>query len=128
MNSGLLTIGTFLSKSPTLPVITSLIIIEKLEVEMLNGYYESTSLWRVICKTTSKYILTEETGTRGTKYLLARQTSSYWGGHKHNLSIELGDARSLRTNLDFTLNKIGGVMKRCGQDNHHHCQYFLPQR
>lgn len=90
--------------------------LEKLEVEMLNGYYESSTLVGVL-KNRQKYNERKKRALEGLDtYWLAKPLRT-GVGHKHNLSIELGDARSLRTNLDFTLNKIVGVMKGSDRTN-----------
>lgn len=38
-------------------------------------------------------------------------------GQKHNINVELGDARSLRAILDFTYNDVGGAMKESYRRN-----------
>ncbi len=38
-------------------------------------------------------------------------------GHKHNISVELGDSKSLRSVLDFTYNNVAGVMKGSDRTN-----------
>ena len=38
-------------------------------------------------------------------------------GQKHNVNVELGDARSLRTILDFTYNDVSGAMKESYRRN-----------
>lgn len=38
-------------------------------------------------------------------------------GHKHNLNVEMGDARSLRAVLNFTYNEVQGIMKGSNRRN-----------
>lgn len=83
---------------------------EKLEVERLDGVY------------TSNYVNTQlqlDQLYNSRKKLILEGLDTYWLskplrtgiGHKHNLNIELGDSRNLRTILDFTYNQTNGVMK-----------------
>ncbi|MEA4868642.1 MAG: SusC/RagA family TonB-linked outer membrane protein [Rikenellaceae bacterium] len=83
---------------------------EKLEIERIEGVYTSSFLEQQL-------ILNELYNSR--KKLIEEGLDTYWlskplrvgVGSKHNLSIELGDSRSLRGVADFTYNKVNGVMK-----------------
>lgn len=83
---------------------------EKLEAERLDGIYDGSLLPNFI-------------GYRQTYYdrlkLINDGVDTYWlskplrigVGHKHNVNIELGDNKSLRTIANFTYNNVAGVMK-----------------
>jgi len=59
------------------------------------------------------------------KKLILEGLDTYWLskplrtgiGHKHNLNVEVGDARNLRATLDFTYNQVTGVMKGSDRQN-----------
>ncbi len=83
---------------------------EKLEVERLNGVY------------TASYVDGQEERTRlynERKKRVLEGLDTYWlakplrtgVGHKHNISVEVGDARSLKGIVDFSYNEINGTMK-----------------
>jgi TonB-linked SusC/RagA family outer membrane protein len=84
---------------------------EKLEVERIEGLYSSPNSIDVQLALQALY--------NQRKKLIAEGLDTYWlskplrigVGTKHNLSIELGDSKSLRSIIDFTYNNIDGVMK-----------------
>lgn len=81
----------------------------KLEVETLDGAYTART------RMNQEY-LTALYNSR--KKLALEGLNTYWlakplrtgVGHKHNLSVELGDAKSLRNTIDFMYNKVAGAM------------------
>ncbi|MDI9603960.1 MAG: SusC/RagA family TonB-linked outer membrane protein [Bacteroidota bacterium] len=90
--------------------------LEKLQVEMAEGVYQSN------------YHSQQEQNTRlynDRKKLALEGLSTHWlskplrtgVGHKHNLSLELGDSHSLRAILDLTYNQVSGVMKESERQN-----------
>lgn len=91
--------------------------LEKIEVEKLDGVYDRSnniSGWETDRK------LYNERRKRALEGL-----NTYWlakplrtgVGHKHNLSVELGDAQSLRSTIDFSYNDTKGVMKGSDRRN-----------
>ncbi len=90
--------------------------LEKLQVEMAEGMYTDSSV-------TEQENLTKLYNAR--KKLALEGLDTYWlskplhtgVGQKHNLSVELGDSRSLRAFLNFTYNEINGVMKESQRKN-----------
>lgn len=91
--------------------------LEKLEVEMLEGMYTN------IYYPDEQVNLTQIYNSR--KKLAMEGLNTYWlskplrtgTGHKHNLNIELGDSRSLRTMLNVTYNRVNGAMKGSSRQN-----------
>ncbi len=83
---------------------------EKLEVERIEGVYESDFL--------DSYLQYQQL-YNNRKKLIEEGLDTYWlskplrvgVGSKHNINIELGDSKSLKAIADFTYNKINGVMK-----------------
>lgn len=83
---------------------------EKLEIEKIEGVYTSNNFIEEQLRLTKLY--------NDRKRLIEEGLDTYWlskplrvgVGSKHNLSIELGDSRSLKGVADFTYNKINGVM------------------
>ena len=90
--------------------------LEKLEVERVEGVYTSNS-------PQDQERLTALYNSR--KKLALEGLDTYWMskplrtgiGHKHNLSIELGDSQSLRAILNLTYNQVTGVMKGSDRKN-----------
>lgn len=84
---------------------------EKLQAELIEGVYNTLSLGDAQIKLWEEYNKKDK--------LIREGLDTYWlskplqtgVGHKHNLSIEVGDSRSLRGVIDFTYNKVDGVMK-----------------
>ena len=84
--------------------------LEKLDVELAEGYYDSTDL----PSREEKMRLYNQRKKRALEGL-----DTYWlakplrtgVGQKHTISVELGDAKSLRSTVDFSYNMIGGAMK-----------------
>lgn len=90
--------------------------LEKLEVEKLDGYYDSNNQSTLVLNQ-RKYNERKKKALEGLNtYWLAKPLQTGIG-HKHSLSVELGDAKSLRANIDLTYNKIGGVMKGSDRTN-----------
>ncbi len=85
--------------------------LEKIEVEKLDGMYDSS-------KTISGWEANQRLYNERRKRAL-EGLNTYWlakplrfgVGHKHNLSVELGDAQNLRSTIDFSYNDTKGVMK-----------------
>ncbi len=84
---------------------------EKLEVERIEGIYTDNNFIETQLALYKLY--------NDRKKLIAEGLDTYWlskplrvgVGTKHNLSIELGDSKNLRSIIDFTYNKVDGVMK-----------------
>lgn len=90
--------------------------LEKLEAERLDGVYTNSTLENQI-KLTQQYNARKQLALQGLNtYWLAKPLRTGIG-HKHNLSIEVGDSHSLRAALDFTYNQIAGVMKESDRRN-----------
>lgn len=90
--------------------------LEKLEVEKLDGYYDSNTQSGLVMNL-RKYNERKKKALEGLNtYWLAKPLRT-GVGHKHSLSVELGDAKSLRANIDLTYNQIGGVMKGSDRNN-----------
>ena len=84
--------------------------LEKLEVERLEGLYTSTDVESQL-RLTSLYNQRKKLATEGLDtYWLAKPLRT-GVGHKHNLSVELGDPQGLRAYLDVSYNDVVGVMK-----------------
>lgn len=91
--------------------------LEKLQVEMAEGVYEYKSNHSKQEEMTRLY--------NDRKKLALEGLDTYWlskplragVGHKHSLSVELGDAQNLRTIFDLTYNQINGVMKESDRRN-----------
>lgn len=90
--------------------------LEKLEAERLDGMYTSNNI-------TNQEELTRLYNSR--KKLALEGLDTYWLskplhtgiGHKHNLSIELGDSQRLRAILDITYDQVTGAMKGSDRRN-----------
>lgn len=84
---------------------------EKLEIERIEGVYSFPNNLDEQIKATALY--------NQRKKLIEEGLDTYWlskplrvgVGSKHNLNIELGDSRSLKSVFDFTYNQNEGVMK-----------------
>lgn len=84
---------------------------EKLEIERIEGVYSYPNNIEEQLKANILY--------NDRKKLIAEGLDTYWlskplrvgVGSKHNINIELGDSKSLKGIVDFTYNKINGVMK-----------------
>lgn len=84
--------------------------LEKLEVELLDGKYESSNF---IYAERNKRLYNER------KKRALEGLNTYWlakplrtgVGHKHTVSVEIGNASNLRSFLDFSYNDIAGAMK-----------------
>ncbi len=90
---------------------------EKLQAELNEGLYTSKTDPQKQAELTQLY---------NRRYKLAKEgLSTDWLakplrtgiGHKHTLSVELGDPRGLRTLLDVSYNDVQGVMKGSGRQN-----------
>ena len=89
---------------------------EKLEAERIDGIYDDANFLLY----TQKQMLYQQR-----KQLVAAGLDTYWlskplrtgVGHKHNLSVELGDAETLRAVLDVSYNQVIGVMKGSDRRN-----------
>lgn len=89
--------------------------LEKVEVEKLDGMYDSS-------KTIAGWEINQKLYNERRKRAL-EGLNTYWLakplrlgiGQKHNLSVELGDAQSLRATIDFSYNDTKGVMKGSGR-------------
>lgn len=90
--------------------------LEKLEVEKADGYYSADNvnkeehLLRLYNQRRQRALGGLDT------YWLAKPLHT-GVGQKHNLSIELGDSKSLRAVVSFTYNNIAGVMKGSEREN-----------
>lgn len=89
---------------------------EKLQAELLEGVYYSENadtqieLWE-------KYNEKDRLVREGLDTYWLSKPLQTGVGHKHNLSIEVGDSRSLRGVIDFSYNNSDGVMKGSGRTN-----------
>ena len=89
---------------------------EKLEAERIDGIYDDANFLLY----TQKQMLYQQR-----KQLVAAGLDTYWlskplrtgVGHKHNLSVELGDAETLRAVLDVSYNQVIGVMRGSDRRN-----------
>ncbi len=90
--------------------------LEKLQVEMAEGVYQSN------------YHSQQEQNMRlynDRKKLALEGLNTHWlskplrtgVGHKHSLSLELGDSQNLRAIFDLTYNQVSGVMKESERQN-----------
>lgn len=90
--------------------------LEKLDVELADGRYGSAETANDL----NKLVLYNERRKKALEGL-----NTYWlakplrtgVGHKHNVSIELGDSKSLRAIIDFTYNLVNGAMKGSDRQN-----------
>lgn len=90
---------------------------EKLEVEKLDGMYSKSS------SVAGEEAQNELYNRR--KRLVLQGLNTDWiakpirigVGNKHNLSVELGDAKSLRGTVDFSYHMINGAMKGSSREN-----------
>ncbi|MBQ9223367.1 MAG: SusC/RagA family TonB-linked outer membrane protein [Prevotella sp.] len=93
---------------------------EKLQVEMYEGLYSAAQNGGYA---TSELEAQELYQKRYKKVLEGLSTDwmskpLHMGvGHKHNLNVEMGDARSLRAVLNFTYNDVQGIMKGSNRRN-----------
>ncbi len=89
---------------------------EKLEAERIDGVYTTTfpdqqiELWNLY--NTRRQLILEGLDT----YWLSKPLRT-GVGQKHSLSVEIGDSRNLRSVLDFSYNRINGVMKGSFRNN-----------
>lgn len=89
---------------------------EKLEAERIDGIYDDANFLLY----TQKQMLYQQR-----KQLVAAGLNTYWlskplrtgVGHKHNLSVELGDAETLRVVMSVSYNQVIGVMKGSDRRN-----------
>ena len=89
---------------------------EKLQVELLNGVYSaSTQTQDHALKMLYQSRLAKVVGGLDTYWLAKPLRAGI--GQKHNLSIELGDARGLKGIIDFSYNDIQGAMKGSSRVN-----------
>lgn len=89
---------------------------EKLEVELLNGVYSAPTQDREHeLKLLYQSRLAKVVGGLDTYWLSKPLRAGV--GHKHNLSIELGDAQGLKGIVDFSYNDIQGAMKGSSRVN-----------
>ncbi len=97
--------------------------LEKLQVERNEGIYDINSAYYNGGSATQQQTLTQLYNQR---YKLALEgLDTDWMakplrtgvGQKHNINIELGDARNLRGVLNFTYNDVAGVMKGSDRRN-----------
>lgn len=90
--------------------------LEKLDVELSDGYYSSGTFDGL----ESKMLLYNQRKKRALEgvdtYWLAKPLRT-GVGQKHNLDIELGDSESLRATVGFSYNLINGVMKGSQRQN-----------
>lgn len=90
---------------------------EKLEIERIEGVYSYPNNIEEQLKANILY--------NDRKKLVEEGLDTYWlskplrvgVGSKHNVNIELGDSKSLKGVVDFTYNKINGVMKESYRRN-----------
>lgn len=96
---------------------------EKLQVEKFEGIYDISSAYYNGGTASQQQTLTTLYNER---YKLALEgLNTDWMakplrtgiGQKHNINIELGDARNLRSILNFTYNDVAGVMKGSNRRN-----------
>lgn len=113
LSGGNQTITYTASVDITMPDLTSYDLCnaaEKLEAERLDGMFGSTML-----PTELQY----RQAYMDRLKLVNEGLDTYWlskplrvgVGQKHNVNIELGDSRSLKTVIDFAYNDVAGVMK-----------------
>ena len=98
--------------------------LEKLQVEMNEGIYDVNSAYYGGSGSATQQ--QELTALYNQRYKLALEgLNTNWMakplrtgvGQKHNINIELGDARNLRGVLNFTYNDVEGVMKGSNRRN-----------
>ncbi|WP_373835302.1 SusC/RagA family TonB-linked outer membrane protein [Bacteroides heparinolyticus] len=90
--------------------------LEKLDVEMADGYYSGLSLETTQARL-KLYNARKKKALEGLNtYWLAKPLRTGIG-HKHNISIELGDSENLRAIVDFTYNLVNGAMKGSERQN-----------
>lgn len=103
--------GSFSFEIPDLSSYNLTNSLQKIEVEKLDGVYEGA---RTITGWENNRKLYNERQKRALEGL-----NTYWlakplrlgFSHKHSLSVELGDAKNLRSTIDFSYNDAKGVMK-----------------
>lgn len=109
--------GTFSLEIPDLSSYNLTNSLEKIEVERLDGMYDGS---KTITGWENNRLLYNERLKRALEgldtYWLAKPLRTGLG-HKHNISIELGDAQNLRSTIDFSYNEINGVMKGSDRRN-----------
>lgn len=95
---------------------------EKLQVEQLEGLYTAGSIYNSNWVSTDLEL--QELYNKRYKRVLEGLSTDWIAkplhvgvGHKHNINVELGDARSLRAVLNLTYNKVDGVMKESNRQN-----------
>ena len=83
---------------------------EKLEAERIEGVYTSANPQTQV-DLTKRYnaLKAQVLGVLDTYWLAKPLRTGV--GHKHTLSVELGDSRKLRAMIDFSYNNVAGVMK-----------------
>ncbi len=90
---------------------------QKLEAELIEGVYTNENFLDSQVELWQQY---EERAK-----LIRDGLDTYWlskplstgVGHKHNLSIEVGDAKALRAIIDFSYNNVDGVMTGSDRTN-----------
>jgi len=101
------------SASFELPDLTSYDLtnaLEKLEVEMAEGVYYSNDPETQV-ENMRLYNSRKKQALEGLNTYWLSKPLRAGVGQKHNVSVELGDSRSLRAILDVTSNQVNGVMK-----------------
>lgn len=83
---------------------------EKLEAERIEGVYTSSNPFTQVDLTKRYNDLKAQVLGGLDTYWLAKPLRTGIG-HKHVLSLELGDSRALRAMVDFSYNSVAGVMK-----------------
>ena len=83
---------------------------EKLEAERIEGVYTSANPQTQVDLTKRYNALKAQVLGGLDTYWLAKPLRT-GVGHKHTLSVELGDSRKLRAMIDFSYNNVAGVMK-----------------
>lgn len=91
--------------------------LEKLQVEQYEGLYTSNSSVVTQQQLTQLYNSRRKLALEGLNTDWLAKPLRTGVGHKHNVNIELGDARNLRGVLNFTYNDVAGVMKGSNRRN-----------
>jgi TonB-linked SusC/RagA family outer membrane protein len=85
--------------------------LEKLEVEKAEGLYnyENNPEYQITLE--QLYCQRRELALRGLDTYWLSKPLTLGVGHKHTITVEVGDAKTLRNMFTFSYNKIDGVMK-----------------
>ncbi|WP_418992496.1 SusC/RagA family TonB-linked outer membrane protein [Alistipes sp.] len=88
--------------------------LEKLQVEIMEGVYDDSTVGTQIDRL-QLYNKRRKLALEGLNTYWLSKPLETGVGHKHNLSVELGNAENLRAILDVSYNDVSGVMKGSGR-------------